>query len=180
MNRIVSIIEVAVALVGLAIVTPPLRAADLVVANVDTLNCGNTDVPGVLAGGFTVTGFSFDSTHAAQLNSAGGPGNAQFGDFTVTKSIDACSPLFFGKMANSGHIPKVTFSWTSGIGSDFQFTYLTITLEDTLITAWNYDGGRETVSFSWNKMTIKFIPQRADGSLGGTIQTSWDRRTSNK
>ena len=174
MNRISSVI--AVALVGLAIVTPSLRAADLVVANVDSLNCGNTDIPGFLAGGFTVTGFAFDSTHAAQLSSASPGTNAQFGDFTVTKSIDACSPLFFQKMANSGHIPKVTFSWIGGIGSNFQITYLTIILEDTVITAWNYDGGQEKVAFSWSKITIKFTSTpKADGSGGGTIQTSWDR-----
>lgn len=103
-------------------------------------------------------------------------GKVKFNPFTITKTIDRASPLFFQAAAQGTKLPTVTL--TLNRGGATQLDYLTITLTDVLVTSYQLGSGgdnpAESVSFSFGKIEMSYQPQKSDGSLDAVVKAGWN------
>lgn len=102
-------------------------------------------------------------------------GNASMHDLKVVKRVDSASTALMSALRSNEPVQKAVLTLRkAGKG---QLEYLKITIEQGRVTsltiaAGDTEGGAdvlEHVSFSFNKITIDYVPQGKDGqALGGT------------
>jgi type VI secretion system secreted protein Hcp len=110
-------------------------------------------------------------------------GKASLADLKVTKKVDKASTALMVALRTNEPVEATLTIRKSG---DDQLEYLTIKIEDGRVTslvigAGDESGGAdllERISFSFNKITVEYTPQGADGqSRGGTMfQDQWTGR----
>lgn len=112
----------------------------------------------------------------------GGTGKAHFSDISFTKQCDGSSPLLM-KAASSGDMIKsaVLVARKAG-GKGGQVEYLVITMDDVMVSAYSSSGSAGSTSIPTDSFTLNFTkikyeykPQKADGSLAGSISGTYDR-----
>ena len=86
-------------------------------------------------------------------------------ELSVTKLMDAASPAIFTEACvGKGKIVKIDLCT---VGSDQIDTYMSYELEDCMISGYSVSTGgdrpQESLSFSFTKMTMKFIPYDKNG-----------------
>ena len=130
-----------------------------------------------------VLSFSFGvSQPATALGSAatGTAERASFGNFTVVKSLDKSTPLLMLACVRGEHFPEATIVMRKAGGTQQEF--LRYTLQDCLISSVRPGGsatGGETlpleeVSFSFSKIKLEYIAQKADGTADVPVSFGWD------
>lgn len=103
-----------------------------------------------------------------------GAGKVSMHDFHFVKKCDNASPTLFLKCANGEHTKKAVLTCRKA-GKDQQ-EYMKITLEDVLVSSYQTGGSQgsvlptDQVSLNFSKITIKYAPQKPDGSLGSPIE----------
>jgi type VI protein secretion system component Hcp len=119
-------------------------------------------------------GFCF-SGKAAPSSAGGGKtgGAANFGSFTIQKTMDRSSPVLIQRLISGDVIPTATMSFgrasASGPSSDplkYTFTNLHV---DGYREGGHGDPLQEDVSFAWSKLDVSYQRQNPDGSLGTPI-----------
>ncbi len=140
-----------------------------------------------------IQGESQDKTHKneIQLNSfswgamnmgtsatggGAGAGKVQFGDFSITKSVDAASPKLMLACAQGQHIKSAVLTCRKA-GKEQQ-EYLKYTFTDLLISKF-WIGGTDVmpadeVSLNFTKVEMEYKAQKADGTLGGAVKSHYD------
>ena len=110
---------------------------------------------------------------------AGGVGKVQIQDVHFTKTIDKASPNLYQVCASGKHIPKAVFTFRKA--GDKPQEYLKITLSDVMVSSISlqdhFQGGalaQESVSLAYEKITIGYKPQKADGSLDAEVSFAWN------
>jgi type VI secretion system secreted protein Hcp len=120
-----------------------------------------------------ITSFQLGA-HMQGTGSQGGgmsAGKVSYSDVVITKMLDKASPMIFQKCSKGDHIPSALLSFKKAGGKAEE--YLKIKLEDLLITSISVsgsDGGgnpMESVSMHFDKITMDYKEQKADGTLGG-------------
>ena len=109
----------------------------------------------------------------------GGAGTAKVGDLSVTTRVDKASPLLMQAVLSGRSFAKATLTCRK-IGEDGSSPYLTIEMEEVIVTACAIDnsGGRdqfaESVSLNFARYRETYTPQMADGTAGAPVTAGWD------
>lgn len=108
----------------------------------------------------------------------GGTGKVLMQDFTFSMYMNKASPHLFLACATGQHIKKATLTCRKAGGE--QQEYLTVTFEDLLISSYQTGGAGggelpvESCSFNFSKITLDYIPQKADGSKEGKVSKAYN------
>jgi type VI secretion system secreted protein Hcp len=109
---------------------------------------------------------------------AGGMASAaitEISPISLTKFLDKSSPLLFINCATGKRIPTATITAER---DDSAFDFFTITLADVLISSVSQgasEGGIvESMSSSFTKLTLTYVPQNPNGSAAVPVTVSFD------
>ena len=135
-----------------------------------------------------IKGESTDKAHKGQISvdsfslgthssgGGGGAGKTTIQSFTITKPIDAASPLLFQGSASGKHYKEMVLSFERKAGRGQQ-DYLKFTFENVLISSIAAGGSvKETpveqVTFSFQKCTETFIPFGSSDKAGTPVSVT--------
>ncbi len=102
------------------------------------------------------------------------------------KPIDKASVKLFVACASGQHLKNATLTWRHAGASAFEFFVITLddvivtSIDDVLTTAADEAPTTEAVGLSFGKVTLRYIPQKADGSADAPIVGGWDTRSNKK
>lgn len=103
-------------------------------------------------------------------------------EITVSKLMDEASPLIFTE-ACVGKSQKAQIHLCT-VGTDQIETYMEYTLEDCMVSGYSVSSGgdrpTESISFSFTKMEMKFIPYDDQGKAASPIPAGYDMALGNK
>lgn len=137
----------------------------------------------------SIPGDSVDARHANQIdvvswswgavNGSGAcgttPKGGAFLDFEIIKHVDKASPGLAKATVNGTNLSTITFRL-----SNSQFDYLTLALDNAVVTSYQFVGGgnnvlpNEKVTIASSHITYTLTPQRADGTPGTPISFCYD------
>ena len=128
--------------------------------------------------GFDATAYSLGGTDLTKPGGpGGGSGKPNLSDLTVTKNFDACSEQLIRTFLGGKVIPVVTLIQYSA--GEHPFAALTITLNTAIINDYQVAGApdvrpAESLAFTYNKVCVKSISQRPDGTLETPVTVCYD------
>lgn len=109
----------------------------------------------------------------------GGAGKVQMQDFHFTMSVNKASPKLLLACATGEHI--VDAKLTCRKAGKGQQEYLIFKFTDLLVSSYQSGGSHssdvvptEQISLNFAKIEIEYKPQKADGSLDGSINAGYD------
>ena len=128
-----------------------------------------------------IQSWSWGATNLGTMGSGGGggAGKADFSDITISKTVDKSTPKLLKACATGLHIKSMILV-SRKAGGDKQ-EYLKVTLEDVLISSYQSSAGGgnpvpdESIGLNYGKISYEYKPQKADGSLEGSITMAYDR-----
>ena len=100
------------------------------------------------------------------------------GEVSMNKTMDrSSSELFAGSMAGKA-IDKVEIKFVKTSEGALE-RYLTYTLHDVLVSAYNVSGAREqqpteSLSLAYTKIELKYHPRKSDNTKGSAIPVGYD------
>jgi type VI secretion system secreted protein Hcp len=112
------------------------------------------------------------------LGGGGATGKAAVHELKVVKQIDSASTALMAALRTNEMIVKAVLTLRKAGKTPLE--YLKITIEEGRVTSLTIDAGDksgspdmfEQVSFSFNKITVEYVPQGKDGqALGGMTYT---------
>ena len=112
------------------------------------------------------------------LGGGSGAGKANFQDISVTTYYEKSTTVLLGSCAKGTHHGKITL--TCRKAGDTPLEYLTIIMEDCLITNWSTGGSdgedRLTVNFTINfgSFDIKYVEQDQKGGKASEVTFAYD------
>ena len=121
------------------------------------------------------------SSPATIVGGGGGAGKPQHEPVAFTKFLDAASPELIKALNQGKHVKDATFEFVRT--GDRPFKFLTVKLEDVILTSYAISAAAgsdfpvEAVGVVYKKITWTYVPQKADGSAGTPITTSYDVST---
>jgi type VI secretion system secreted protein Hcp len=128
-----------------------------------------------------ISSVSFGGSNSSTVGygTGSGAGKVDLSAVNFMKVTDKASPLLFLKVCDGTHIAtgKVTFREAGGANP---VEFYTCELEECFVTSWQAagsDGGgkpTESVSLTFKKIVVTYVPQNADGSQGDKIPAGWD------
>jgi type VI secretion system Hcp family effector len=133
---------------------------------------------------FEVEDYSFDIEQVLNIgsqSSGAGAGKVTFNPFSITRKIDKASPVLFD-MACSGQAFKQVGLALRKSGNNTQTSGLVYLRFDFKLVAvktisWSHDdeSPKETVTFEYGGMLIRYCQQNPNGSLNAAIPGGWNR-----
>ena len=114
----------------------------------------------------------------SHTGAGGGAGKVEVSNLTVKKYIDRSSPNLFKNCCSGEHVNEATLVVRKAGGKPLE--YLKIKMQDVIITSVQTGGSAsddrlvEEVAFNFGKVTLEYVPQKADGSGGGVIPAGFD------
>jgi len=115
----------------------------------------------------------------------GGAGRVVMQDFHFTMKVSKASPKLMLACASGEHFQKVVLTCRKA-GKDQQ-EYLRIIMQDVIVSSFqvvNHIGvsvvPMESISLNFGKIVYDYKEQKADGSLGASHKTGWDKQASQK
>lgn len=112
---------------------------------------------------------------------------ADFGDFSIVKSLDKAAPKIFEACAGGKHLKTVTLELCRAGGDKVK--YMEYKLSDCIVSTYRPGGSvvngealpLEEVAFNYGKIELSYTQQkRADGSGGGQVAAGWDLEKNKK
>ena len=147
-----------------------------------------------------IKGESQDTTHAneidivswswgmqarASLGGGAATGKATIRELKVVKRVDSASTPLMSALRANELITKAVLTLRKAGKSPLE--YLKITIEQGRVTGLTIEAGDraaspdifENVSFSFNKITVEYVPQGKDGQGGGSMMFTdqWDEQS---
>jgi type VI secretion system Hcp family effector len=132
---------------------------------------------------FEVEDYSFDIEQTLNIGSqsvGAGAGKVTFNPFSITRKIDRASPVFY-QMACSGTAFKwVTLAMRKSAGGNvsgqiyLRFDFKLVAVK-TISWAHDDESPKETVTFEYGGLLVRYAMQNPDGSLAGAIPGGWNR-----
>jgi type VI secretion system secreted protein Hcp len=134
---------------------------------------------------FEIKDFSFGVENPTTIGSAAtgaGAGKIKFNEFTIKKTTDKASPLFFKNSCVGAHYESVTIEMRKSGGSAgasgttflrFKFGVVFTTKID-----WSGpgdEGPEESITFVYGKLGVTYFPQESTGSPGTAMPAGWDQ-----
>jgi type VI secretion system secreted protein Hcp len=127
-----------------------------------------------------ILSWSWGASQSGSMSAGGGGGvgKVSFSDLSFSHSYDKASPILLKACATGEHLKKgVLIARKAGKG---QQEYLTITMEDILVTSTQPSGSggeghtMESVSLQFSKVEVEYKPQKPDGSLDAGVKFKYD------
>jgi type VI secretion system secreted protein Hcp len=118
---------------------------------------------------------------SASAGGGGGAGKSTLGPFCFTKNIDKASTLLVKAAAQGQHIKDVSVTFRKA--GKAQLEYLKYKFEDVFVSSVQPGGTPsllpgEEVTLNYQRVSIEYCPQLADGSLGACNEVVLDSDTS--
>jgi type VI secretion system secreted protein Hcp len=114
-----------------------------------------------------------------QSGAGAGGGRLNAGPLIVTARASKASPLLLLACATGQHIKSAVLSARRAAAGKNQLDFLTITLNDVLITSFEVNANTENgpvdeVSLAFSQIIVDHREQNADGSPGAVTHAGWD------
>ncbi len=117
---------------------------------------------------------------SSQVGGGAGSGKVQFADLTISKHPDASTAVLLG-MCAAGQPFKKAVLVVRKAGGAKPLEYITITMEQGIISSKSYSGSggdasghSETLTLNFARVQYDYKTQKDDGSAGPTITMKWD------
>jgi type VI protein secretion system component Hcp len=131
---------------------------------------------------FEIEDYSFDIEQTLNIGSQAsglGAGKPIFNAFSITRKIDSASPLLFDMSCSGTAFKQVTLALRKSIGgmtSGGVFCRFDFKLVGVKTISWSHDeeSPKETVTFAYGGILIRYCQQKPDGSLGKVIPGGWN------
>jgi type VI secretion system secreted protein Hcp len=128
-----------------------------------------------------VLAWSFGGSNSSSVSSGGGSGagKANLQDISITKWVDASSPVLFQKMCAGFHFPKGVLSIYKA-GGETPLKYMELEFDGLFLTSVSTGGSggedrlTENVSLSFERVRMRYFIQKKDGTLEGETAGGWD------
>ena len=137
------------------------------------------------SGEIEILSFSFGVHQMGTGGTGGGlgAGKANWDDISFTKYADKATPILMLKTATGEHIKEATLTVRKA-GKDQQEYYI-IKLTDLIVSGVTNSGSGaeqpvEQLSLNFSKIQMTYKEQKADGSLGGTVDFGYDLKGNKK
>lgn len=161
-------------------------ASDFKTAKSMTLKSGKIDTFGQI---FELEDYSFDIEQVLNIGSqsgGAGAGKVTFNAFSMTRKIDAASPGFFQMACAGTPFKTVSLALRKGTGANATgdtavsgqvFVRFDFKLAAVKTIAWSHDeeSPKETVTFEYGAMVIRYQAQNPDGTLAPKKMSGWNR-----
>lgn len=130
-----------------------------------------------------ILGWSWGAHQSGTMHrgTGGGAGKVSVNDLSITKYVDRATPNFWKLCCNGKHEKEAVLTIRKA-GGDEPVKYLTITLEEVLVTDMQTGGSQgeelitETVTLNFGKFKLEYTPQEGTGAGGASIDAGWDIR----
>ena len=126
-----------------------------------------------------VLSFSWGVSNSGSMASGGGggTGKASFSDLHITKTVDKSSPKLMLAVATGEHLKTLDLTLRKAGGTAMD--YYVVHMEDVVVSSYSTTGSTgdtpmEEVSFTYQKITWEYTPQKADGTAGAAIKAGYD------
>jgi type VI secretion system secreted protein Hcp len=131
-------------------------------------------------GAIEVLSWSWGLTQSGTTHtgSGSGAGKVNVQDLSFTKFVDTASPVLLQKCCDGTPFTKATLTLRKAGATPL--VYMVITLQNVLIssvslaTAASDDRQTEVVTLNFGQFSYAYTPQKADGSGGAAITTTWN------
>ncbi len=133
---------------------------------------------------FEIKDWSFGVENPTTIGSAtggAGSGKAKFNEFTITKTADSASPVFFKNLATGVHYNtvKLTMRKAGGDPHTAGQPFLTYTFGTVFTTKIDWsgpgdEGPEEKITFVYGTLTVEYKTQKPDGTIGTSITNCFD------
>ncbi|AOF80576.1 PEP-CTERM -sorting domain protein [Methyloversatilis sp. RAC08] len=127
-----------------------------------------------------VSSFSWNVFNTVPTDSTGGTASkAVFGDLHWTQAVNQSIPTLFAGVVGGKAFDEVVLSFVKA-GEDKSYRYFTMTFDDVTLTSLSLSGtsgGDEpqaSLSLSYTRIALAYIPQDKGGKLGDPITAIWD------
>jgi len=132
---------------------------------------------------FEVEDYSFDIEQTLAIGSAStgaGAGKVTFNPFSITRKIDRSSPTFFQNACSGKAFAKVELGMRKSAGNDATgafFVVFTFKLVAVKTVSWAHDdeAPKETVTFEYGGLIVRYGMQDPKGQIGPEISGGWNR-----
>ena len=135
---------------------------------------------------FEIKDFSFGVENPTTIGSAtggAGAGKIKFNEFTIKKTTDRASPLFFKNCCVGAHYKEVVIAMRKSGGdattSGKEFLRFKFDTVFTTKIDWSGpgdEGPEESITFVFGKLGMKYIPQKQEGVQETTTAIAgWDQ-----
>jgi type VI protein secretion system component Hcp len=132
---------------------------------------------------FEVEDYSFDIEQVLNIGSqstGAGAGKITFNAFSITRKIDRSSPILFDMACSGTAFKQVSLALrksAGGMQSGVIFLRFDFKLAAVKTISWSHDdeSPKETTTFEYGGMLIRYCQQKADGSLNTAIPGGWNR-----
>ncbi len=132
---------------------------------------------------FEVEDYSFDIEQTLGIGSqstGAGAGKVTFNPFSITRKVDKSSPIFFQNACSGKAFKSVFLGMRKSAGNDatgvfflvFQFKLVAV---KTVGWAHDDEAPKETVTFEYGGLLVKYGQQNANGQIAGVIPGGWNR-----
>jgi type VI secretion system Hcp family effector len=132
---------------------------------------------------FEVEDYSFDIEQTLSIGSqstGAGAGKVSFNPFSITRKIDMSSPVFYENACSGKPFRNVYLGLRKSAGTEATgifFLLFTFKLVAVKTVGWAHDdeAPKETVTFEYGGLQIRYGRQAADGSIAALIPGGWNR-----
>jgi len=132
---------------------------------------------------FEVEDYSFDIEQTLGIGSqstGAGAGKVMFNPFSITRKVDKSSPIFFQNACSGKAFKSVYLGMRKSAGNDatgvfflvFQFKLVAV---KTVGWAHDDEAPKETVTFEYGGLLVKYGQQNSNGQIAGVIPGGWNR-----
>jgi type VI secretion system secreted protein Hcp len=137
---------------------------------------------------FEVEDYSFDIEQTLNIgsqSSGAGAGKVTFNPFSITRKIDCASPTFFEYACSGTAFQAVSLALRKSVGasaggaevSGMVFLRFDFKLVAVKTISWSHDdeSPKETVTFEYGGLQIRYAQQEASGKLMTAMKGGWNR-----
>ncbi len=109
-----------------------------------------------------------------------GSGRVEFKEFSIERSIDKASPIFFDMACSGTAFKLVTLALRKAAGGDSSgqvFLRFDFKLVGVKTVEWAHDdtSPKETVTFEYGGLFMRYCQQKSDGSMMPAKKAGWNR-----
>ncbi|WP_028067491.1 Hcp family type VI secretion system effector [Solirubrobacter soli] len=126
-----------------------------------------------------------ETQSGSPVGGGGGAGKLNAGPLILTARASKASPLLLLACASGQHIKSAVLSARRSGAGKAQIDFLTITLNDVVITSFEVNANTENgpvdeVSLAFAQIAVDYREQNADGSPGAVTHAGWDVKANKK
>jgi len=114
----------------------------------------------------------------SHLESGGGSGKVSVQNITVTKYVDAASPVLMLSCCTGEHVEQALL--TVRKAGESALEYIKLTMKDVIVSSVSTGGSSgedrltENIALNFAEFKIEYTPQKADGSSDAAIEAGWN------